>query len=86
MASKIDLVILNGSNYVVWAPDMETLLKSKGLWKYMKTVILDPIDDQEKFIVDGNKDEVVGVIMTYISWEIHFTSVESTALIKSGRS
>jgi hypothetical protein len=62
--------VLNGSNYVVWAPDMETLLKSKGLWKYMKTVIPDPTDDQEKFVVDGKKDEVVGVIMTYISWEI----------------
>jgi hypothetical protein len=50
-----------------------------------KVVIPDPTDDQEKFIVDGKKDEVVGVIMTYISWEIHFTSVESTFLIKSGR-
>jgi hypothetical protein len=86
MALKIDPVVLNGSNYVVWAPDMETLLKRKGLWKYMKVVIPDPTDDQEKFIVDGKKDEVVGVIMTYISWEIDFTSVESTSLIKSGRS
>jgi hypothetical protein len=39
-----------------------------------------------KFVVDGKKDEAVGVIMTYISWEIDFTSVESTSLIKSGRS
>jgi hypothetical protein len=38
----------------------------------MKIVIPDPTDDHEKFIVDGKKDEVVGVIMTYISWEIWF--------------
>jgi hypothetical protein len=38
----------------------------------MKIVIPDPTNDQEKFIVDGKKDEVVGVIMTYISWEIQF--------------
>jgi hypothetical protein len=72
MASKIDPVVLNGSNYAIWAPDMETLLKSKGLWKYTKTVIPDPMDDQMKFVVDGKKDEVVGVITTYISWEIQF--------------
>jgi hypothetical protein len=28
-----------------------------------------------KFVVDGKKDEVVGVIMTYISWEIQFHKV-----------
>jgi hypothetical protein len=72
MASKIYLVIMNKSNYIVWAPDMEVLLKSKGLWKYKKTVIPDPIVDWENFDVDGNKDEVVGVIMTYILREIHF--------------
>jgi hypothetical protein len=72
MALKIDHVVLNGSNYAVWAPDMETLLKRKGLWQYMKVVIPDPTDDQVKFVVDGKKDEAVGVIMTYISWEIDF--------------
>jgi hypothetical protein len=46
---------------------METLLKSKGLWKYTKVMIPDPTDDHAKFIVDGKKDEVVGVITTYIS-------------------
>ena len=46
---------------------MEMLLKIKGLWKYMKVMILDPSDDQEKFVINGNKDEVVGVITTYIS-------------------
>jgi hypothetical protein len=30
------------------------------------------IDDQVKFVVDGKKDEVVGVITTYILWEIRF--------------
>jgi hypothetical protein len=45
MASKIDPIVLNGSNYAVWAPDMETLLKSKGLWQYTKVVIPDPTDD-----------------------------------------
>jgi hypothetical protein len=72
MDSKISHVVLNGSNYVVWAPNMKALLKRKGLWKYMKVIILDPIDNQTKFIVDGKKDEVVGVITTYILWEIHF--------------
>jgi len=38
----------------------------------MNTVILDPTDDQERFVVDGKKDQDVGVIMTYISWEIRF--------------
>jgi len=36
----------------------------------MKAVILDPIYDQEKFIVNGKKDEAIGVIMTHISWNI----------------
>ena len=55
MASKIDLVILDGLNYVIWEPNMETLLKIKGLWKYMKIAILDPMDDQVKFITNGKK-------------------------------
>jgi hypothetical protein len=46
---------------------METLLKSKGIWKYKNTMIPYLTDDHMKFIVDGKKDEVVGVIMTYIS-------------------
>jgi hypothetical protein len=64
---------------------METLLKRKGLWKHTKTMIPYPIDDQAKFIVDGKKDEFVGVIMTYISRGFIFTSVELTILINSGR-
>jgi hypothetical protein len=72
MSSKFDPIVLNGSNYAVWAPNMETLLKSKGLWKYTKVMIPDPTYDQKKFVVDGKKDEVVGVIMTYILREIRF--------------
>lgn len=51
---------------------METILKSKLSWQYMKTMIPNPTDDYEKFVVDGKKDEVVGVITTYISQEIQF--------------
>jgi len=35
-------------------------------------MILDPIDGQGNFIVDGKKDENVGVITNYILQEIHF--------------
>jgi len=72
MSSKLEPVILNGHNYGVWAQDMETLLKSKGLWQFTKTAVPDPKDDQQKFVIDGKKDEVVGVITTYISREIRF--------------
>jgi hypothetical protein len=72
MDSNIDLILLNESNYTVWEPYMETLLKRKGLWKYMNIVIPNQMDDQEKYIIDGKKDEVVGVITTHILWEIHF--------------
>ena len=46
---------------------METLQKSRGLWNYSKDVILYLFDASSKFVVDGKKDEVVGVITTYIS-------------------
>jgi hypothetical protein len=72
MASKIDQVLMNRSNYAVWAPDMETPLKSKILCQYTKIVIPYSTDDQTKFSVDGKKDEVVGFITTYILWEIWF--------------
>jgi hypothetical protein len=39
MASMIDHVILNRSNYAVWETYMETLLKSKILWQYTNIVI-----------------------------------------------
>jgi hypothetical protein len=35
-------------------------------------VIPDPTNDQAKFVVDGKKDEVVGVNTTYIAREICF--------------
>jgi len=66
MGLEFDPVVLNGSNYVVWALDMKNLLKSKGLWQYTNIVVLDPTDCQENFIVDGKKDEGMGVIMTYM--------------------
>jgi hypothetical protein len=51
---------------------METLLKSKGLWHYTKTEIPDLVNDQMKFVVNIKKDEAVGFIPTYISWEIQY--------------
>jgi hypothetical protein len=72
MALNIHHAIMNGSNYIAWEPYMETLMNIKGLWKYTKIMILDPTNDQENSIVDGKKDGTVGVIMTYISWDIHF--------------
>jgi hypothetical protein len=72
MASKIDPIFMNGSNYEVWAPYMETMLKSKGMWQYTKVTIPDPTNASTKFSIDGNKDEAIGVITTYISQEIHF--------------
>ena len=38
----------------------------------MKVSIPDLSDDQVKFIIDRKKNEVVGVITTYISYEIQF--------------
>ena len=70
MDSNIDPIVLNISNYSVWAPYMETLQKRKGPWQYTKIVIPNPIDDHMKLVVDGNKDGVVWVITTYIFWEI----------------
>jgi hypothetical protein len=59
------LFFLSGPNFLVWEPYLETLLKSKQLWQYMKIPIRDPTDDHTKFIVDGKNDEVVGVIMIF---------------------
>jgi len=72
MASKIDLLVMNGSNYAACELYMETLLKIKGLWKHTNIVILDQTDDQEKCVIDGKKNDVVGVIMIYISLKILF--------------
>ena len=72
MISKIESIILNGHNYAVWDPYMETLPKIKGVQKYTKYVIPYHVDDQDKFIIDRKKDEANGVIMAYISREIHF--------------
>ena len=66
MASKIEHVVLNGDNYANWMTDTETLFKSKGLWKFTKTSISDPMDINAMFSINPKKDEVVGVITTYI--------------------
>jgi len=63
---------MNGHNYGMWAQDMESLLKSKVLWSFTKTMIPNLKDDKHKFVIDGRKDEVLGVITTYIFREIHF--------------
>jgi hypothetical protein len=67
MDLKINPVIMNGSNYTLWELDIETLLKSKGLWKYTNTVIPYPIDDQKKFVVD-----LWQYTNTVIPYPIHF--------------
>jgi hypothetical protein len=72
MFSKVEPVILNGHNYGIWAQDMGTLLKSKVLSRFIETTILDLKDDQQKCIIDGKKDDTIGVITTYISREIFF--------------
>lgn len=66
-------LVLNGHNYGMLARDIETLLKSKApLWQFIKTTVINPKDEHSKFIINGNKDEAVGVMMTYISREICF--------------
>ena len=50
---------------------METLLKSKALWQFMKTAMPDPKDDQHQFVFEKKKDEDVGFITTYILSLIH---------------
>jgi hypothetical protein len=82
MDSNIDPTILDGINYVVWVLYMETLLKIKGLWKYTKTDILEHKVEHVKFVVDGKKYEVVGVIMTYISHRFSCIQVGLTTLMK----
>ena len=66
MTSKIEHVVLNGNNYVIWVTDMETLLKRKGLWQFTKNTISNPIDANTKFVIDIKKEDAVGIIMTYI--------------------
>lgn len=72
MDSKVKLVVLDGLNYIVGATNMVALLKSKGLFQYTKVYILDLSNDQEKFFIDINKYEAIGVITTYISQDIYF--------------
>ena len=72
MVSKIEPVVLNGHNYAIWETYMETLLKRKGLWFFTKNYIVHLIDVDAKISISVKKDEVLGVIMNYISREICF--------------
>ena len=83
MASKIDPIVLDGLNYDIWALEMETLLKSKGLWKYTKTSILEMKDDKTKFV---KKDEVVWVITTSSLQRYNFTLVVLIVIMLFSRS
>jgi hypothetical protein len=47
---------------------------------YNGVYLLDPKDEHEKFIMNGKKDEVVGVMLTYIYREIHFHTSEINLL------
>ena len=49
-------------------------------------MIPNPSDALVKFLVDEKKDEVVGVIMTYILKKFDFTLVELIILMSFGRS
>ena len=51
---------------------MDTLLKRNKLWQYTKVTIVDPTYANVMFIVEGEKDEDIGFITTYISRGIHF--------------
>jgi hypothetical protein len=78
-------MVLNGQNYGIWAQDMETLLKNKALWQFTETMVLDLKDRQHKFIIDGKKVEVVGVIMTYTIARFTFIKVGWTIQMLFGR-
>jgi len=72
MSYKKELVVPNSHNYGIWEQNMEIVLKSKYLWQFTKIVALDFKDRHEKFIVNGKKDNIVEVMMTYIYQEIPF--------------
>jgi hypothetical protein len=86
MALKIDHVAFEWIKLcTIWEPDMETLLKSKGLWKYMKTVIPYPTNDQKIFLLMERRMRLWGSSQPISRRRFIFTSVELTFLIKSGR-
>jgi hypothetical protein len=51
----------------------------------MNIAVLDPKDDEQKFVINMKKYEAIGVMTTYTSREIHFIQVGSIVLIKSQR-
>ena len=76
MTSKIELVVINRHIYEICVLYMETFLKIKGLWKYMKVSILDSIDDHDQFVIVKKEDKVVGFTKTYILRDINFHTGE----------
>ena len=48
------------------------IAKKKGALEIHEDCDSNPKDDQVKFVIDRKKDEVVEVIITYISRDIHF--------------
>jgi len=66
MISRLEIVVINGHNYVIWAQYMKTLSKRKVLWQFTKTRVANSKDDHHKFFIDKMKNEDIGVIMTYI--------------------
>ena len=72
MISKIKPIVLDGHNFAIKYTYMETLLKSKGLWKFVKTTIAGRMDVDAMFSIDIKKDKVVGVITTYNLGRIRF--------------
>ena len=82
MISKAELVVLNGHNYAIWVTYMETLLGEKWPSTFMKTIV-HSTDVDAKSSIDVKKDEVVGIITTYISRETHFIKVGSNVLMLS---
>ena len=55
MNFNIEPVLLNVHNYAMFKPYIANFLKKKRLWQYMKVTILDPKDDQSKFVINENE-------------------------------
>ena len=58
--------------------DMKMILNSKHVWQFTKNLVLEPNDEDKKFIVNGKKNMVEGVMTIYISREIHFHTSGAT--------
>ena len=85
MDSNIELTILDGLNYDIREIDMEILLKSKGLWKYTKVLILDLFDAKKNFFSMERRIRLLGLLQPIYHVRSSFTLAESTTLINYGR-